>query len=51
MSCRDVNLFFSTDIDKAIKDADLVFISVCTTAFVLIEKYAICSIIPNHQAD
>ncbi|XP_046899175.1 UDP-glucose 6-dehydrogenase-like [Hypomesus transpacificus] len=30
MSCRDVNLFFSTDIDKAIKDADLVFISVNT---------------------
>ncbi|XP_063053807.1 UDP-glucose 6-dehydrogenase-like [Engraulis encrasicolus] len=29
-SCRGVNLFFSTDIDSAIKDADLVFISVNT---------------------
>ncbi|XP_076150818.1 UDP-glucose 6-dehydrogenase [Alosa pseudoharengus] len=29
-SCRGKNLFFSTDIDAAIKDADLVFISVNT---------------------
>ncbi|KAJ8281867.1 hypothetical protein COCON_G00043860 [Conger conger] len=29
-SCRGVNLFFSTDIDTAVKDADLVFISVNT---------------------
>uniref|UniRef100_A0A4W5QN11 UDP-glucose 6-dehydrogenase n=1 Tax=Hucho hucho TaxID=62062 RepID=A0A4W5QN11_9TELE len=29
-SCRGVNLFFSTDIDEAIKNADLVFISVNT---------------------
>ncbi|KAG5273954.1 hypothetical protein AALO_G00157580 [Alosa alosa] len=29
-SCRGVNLFFSTDIDSAIKEADLVFISVNT---------------------
>ncbi|XP_037107626.1 UDP-glucose 6-dehydrogenase isoform X1 [Syngnathus acus] len=29
-SCRGRNLFFSTDIDSAIKDADLVFISVNT---------------------
>ncbi|TNN69389.1 UDP-glucose 6-dehydrogenase [Liparis tanakae] len=29
-SCRGKNLFFSTDIDSAIKDADLVFISVNT---------------------
>ncbi|KAJ8405449.1 hypothetical protein AAFF_G00319220 [Aldrovandia affinis] len=29
-SCRGVNLFFSTDINTAIKDADLVFISVNT---------------------
>ncbi|XP_032885673.1 UDP-glucose 6-dehydrogenase-like isoform X1 [Amblyraja radiata] len=29
-SCRGQNLFFSTDIDKAIKEADLVFISVNT---------------------
>lgn len=28
LSCRGKNLFFSTDIDSAIKDADLVFISV-----------------------
>uniref|UniRef100_A0A8C2GZR3 UDP-glucose 6-dehydrogenase n=1 Tax=Cyprinus carpio TaxID=7962 RepID=A0A8C2GZR3_CYPCA len=28
MSCRGRNLFFSTDIDSAIKEADLVFISV-----------------------
>lgn len=27
-SCRNTNLFFSTDIDSAIRDADLVFISV-----------------------
>uniref|UniRef100_A0A9J7ZJC0 UDP-glucose 6-dehydrogenase n=2 Tax=Cyprinus carpio TaxID=7962 RepID=A0A9J7ZJC0_CYPCA len=30
MSCRGRNLFFSTDIDSAIKEADLVFISVNT---------------------
>uniref|UniRef100_A0A3B5KDX2 UDP-glucose 6-dehydrogenase n=2 Tax=Takifugu rubripes TaxID=31033 RepID=A0A3B5KDX2_TAKRU len=29
-SCRNTNLFFSTDIDSAIRDADLVFISVNT---------------------
>ncbi|KAG5853359.1 hypothetical protein ANANG_G00072450 [Anguilla anguilla] len=29
-SCRGVNLFFSTDIDTAVMDADLVFISVNT---------------------
>ncbi|MGH0134253.1 UNVERIFIED_CONTAM: hypothetical protein FKN15_063184 [Acipenser sinensis] len=29
-SCRGVNLFFSTDVDDAIKEADLVFISVNT---------------------
>ncbi|KAJ8266120.1 hypothetical protein GJAV_G00126150 [Gymnothorax javanicus] len=29
-SCRGVNLFFSTDIDKAIQGADLIFISVNT---------------------
>ncbi|KAK6475873.1 UDP-glucose 6-dehydrogenase-like [Huso huso] len=29
-SCRGVNLFFSTDVDEAIKEADLVFISVNT---------------------
>ncbi|XP_039631469.1 UDP-glucose 6-dehydrogenase-like [Polypterus senegalus] len=29
-SCRNVNLFFSTDIDRAIQEADLVFISVNT---------------------
>uniref|UniRef100_A0A8C9RKX3 UDP-glucose 6-dehydrogenase n=1 Tax=Scleropages formosus TaxID=113540 RepID=A0A8C9RKX3_SCLFO len=29
-SCRGVNLFFSTDIDSAIQEADLVFISVNT---------------------
>uniref|UniRef100_H3CJ82 UDP-glucose 6-dehydrogenase n=1 Tax=Tetraodon nigroviridis TaxID=99883 RepID=H3CJ82_TETNG len=29
-SCRNRNLFFSTDIDSAIRDADLVFISVNT---------------------
>ncbi|KAJ8348318.1 hypothetical protein SKAU_G00269070 [Synaphobranchus kaupii] len=29
-SCRGVNLFFSTDIDTAIQDADLIFISVNT---------------------
>lgn len=28
--CRGKNLFFSTDIDKAIKEADLIFISVNT---------------------
>lgn len=27
---RNINLFFSTDIDKAIKEADLIFISVNT---------------------
>lgn len=33
LSCRGKNLFFSTDIDSAIKEADLVFISVsCTSA-------------------
>ncbi|KAI5607319.1 UDP-glucose 6-dehydrogenase, partial [Silurus asotus] len=30
LSCRGKNLFFSTDIDSAIKEADLVFISVNT---------------------
>ena len=29
-SCRGRNLFFSTDIPKAIKEADLIFISVNT---------------------
>lgn len=29
-SCRNRNLYFSTDIDSAIRDADLVFISVST---------------------
>ena len=28
--CRGKNLFFSTDIDTAIKEADLIFISVNT---------------------
>lgn len=28
--CRNVNLFFSTDIETAIKEADLIFISVNT---------------------
>lgn len=31
-SCRNRNLFFSTDIDSAIRDADLVFISVSPPA-------------------
>lgn len=30
MKCRGKNLFFSTDIDKAIKEADIIFISVNT---------------------
>lgn len=29
-TCRNKNLFFSTDIDTAIKEADLIFISVNT---------------------
>ena len=29
-ACRDKNLFFSTDVDKAICDADLIFVSVNT---------------------
>jgi UDPglucose 6-dehydrogenase len=28
--CRGRNLFFDTDIDKAIKEADLIFVSVNT---------------------
>jgi UDP-glucose 6-dehydrogenase len=30
LQCRGKNLFFDTDIDKAIKDADLIFVSVNT---------------------
>ncbi|XP_006007621.1 UDP-glucose 6-dehydrogenase [Latimeria chalumnae] len=30
LSCRGLNLFFSTDIDQAIREADLIFISVNT---------------------
>jgi UDPglucose 6-dehydrogenase len=29
-SCRDKNLFFSTDIDRGIRDADMIFVSVNT---------------------
>ncbi|KAH9446228.1 hypothetical protein Pst134EB_024046 [Puccinia striiformis f. sp. tritici] len=30
LKCRGINLFFDTDIDQAIKDADLIFVSVNT---------------------
>uniref|UniRef100_A0A8C8IP21 UDP-glucose 6-dehydrogenase n=1 Tax=Oncorhynchus tshawytscha TaxID=74940 RepID=A0A8C8IP21_ONCTS len=40
-SCRGVNLFFSTDIDEAIKNADLVFISVLSNPEFLAEGTAI----------
>lgn len=39
-SCREKNLFFSTSIDDAIREADLVFISVssffCTLILIII---------------
>ncbi|XP_025777615.1 UDP-glucose 6-dehydrogenase isoform X2 [Puma concolor] len=40
-SCRGKNLFFSTDIDDAIKEADLVFISVLSNPEFLAEGTAI----------
>uniref|UniRef100_A0A5F8G961 UDP-glucose 6-dehydrogenase n=1 Tax=Monodelphis domestica TaxID=13616 RepID=A0A5F8G961_MONDO len=40
-SCRGTNLFFSTDIDAAIKEADLVFISVLSNPEFLAEGTAI----------
>uniref|UniRef100_A0A9J8ANT0 UDP-glucose 6-dehydrogenase n=2 Tax=Cyprinus carpio TaxID=7962 RepID=A0A9J8ANT0_CYPCA len=41
MSCRGRNLFFSTDIDSAIKEADLVFISVLSNPEFLAEGTAV----------
>uniref|UniRef100_A0A8C4IVR8 UDP-glucose 6-dehydrogenase n=1 Tax=Dicentrarchus labrax TaxID=13489 RepID=A0A8C4IVR8_DICLA len=40
-SCRGRNLFFSTDIDSAIRDADLVFISVLSNPEFLAEGTAV----------
>uniref|UniRef100_A0A3P9IUE5 UDP-glucose 6-dehydrogenase n=2 Tax=Oryzias latipes TaxID=8090 RepID=A0A3P9IUE5_ORYLA len=40
-SCRGKNLFFSTDIDSAIRDADLVFISVLSNPEFLAEGTAV----------
>uniref|UniRef100_A0A8C5IBG1 UDP-glucose 6-dehydrogenase n=1 Tax=Gouania willdenowi TaxID=441366 RepID=A0A8C5IBG1_GOUWI len=40
-SCRGTNLFFSTDIDSAIRDADLVFISVLSNPEFLAEGTAV----------
>uniref|UniRef100_H2TGT7 UDP-glucose 6-dehydrogenase n=1 Tax=Takifugu rubripes TaxID=31033 RepID=H2TGT7_TAKRU len=40
-SCRNTNLFFSTDIDSAIRDADLVFISVLSNPEFLAEGTAV----------
>lgn len=45
-ACRGKNLFFSTNIDDAIKEADLVFISVsiflscvCFNVFLTMQKF------------
>ena len=57
MKCRGKNLFFSTDIDKGIREADLIFISVNTPtktfglgkvspSIILQLPYFICSFIP-----
>uniref|UniRef100_A0A4W3JEY3 UDP-glucose 6-dehydrogenase n=1 Tax=Callorhinchus milii TaxID=7868 RepID=A0A4W3JEY3_CALMI len=43
-SCRGINLFFSTDIDAAIKEADLVFISVLSNPEFLAEGTAIADL-------
>uniref|UniRef100_A0A8C7RFY4 UDP-glucose 6-dehydrogenase n=1 Tax=Oncorhynchus mykiss TaxID=8022 RepID=A0A8C7RFY4_ONCMY len=43
-SCRGVNLFFSTDIDEAIRNADLVFISVLSNPEFLAEGTAIADL-------
>uniref|UniRef100_A0A8D3AFB4 UDP-glucose 6-dehydrogenase n=1 Tax=Scophthalmus maximus TaxID=52904 RepID=A0A8D3AFB4_SCOMX len=40
-SCRGINLFFSTDIDSAIREADLVFISVLSNPEFLAEGTAV----------
>ncbi|XP_078407320.1 UDP-glucose 6-dehydrogenase-like isoform X2 [Cetorhinus maximus] len=43
-SCRGQNLFFSTDIDSAIKEADLIFISVLSNPEFLAEGTAIADL-------
>lgn len=51
-ACRGKNLFFSTNIDDAIKEADLVFISVsiflccvCFNVFLTIHKFHLTLIV------